>query len=149
MAPIPLGEIARDYHVSHNIFPNVITPVSATSRQFLMFWPLARDRTRVDVVHFGLDWGEGAPPAQWESHLAFWEVVMDEDLQFLESQQRAIVSPGYRGYNLSWMERRLYYAHESIDRTIGIEHIPEELRVPRLLAAHEEQPWHHAADPAG
>jgi len=148
MAPIPLGEIARDYHVSHNIFPNVITPVSATSRQFLMFWPLARDRTRVDVVHFGLDWGEGAPPAQWESHLAFWEVVMDEDLQFLESQQRAIVSPGYRGYNLSWMERRLYYAHESIDRTIGIEHIPEDLRVPRLLAAHEEQPWHHAADPA-
>jgi len=147
MQPIPQGEIASHYHVSHNIFPNVITPIGATSRQFLMFWPITRERTRVDVVHFGLDWGDNDRPAQWDSHLAFWDVVMGEDLQFLESQQKAIVSPGYRGYNLSWMERRLYYAHESIDRTIGIEHIPEALRVPRMLESHEEKPWHHAADP--
>lgn len=73
---------------------------------------------------------------------------MAEDLQFLESQQKAIVSPGYRGYNLSWMERRIYYAHESIDRTMGVENVPEALRVPRLLEAYEEKPWHHAADPA-
>jgi len=147
MLPIPQGELASEYHVSHNLFPNIITPTSANSRQFLMFWPISKERTRVDVVHFGSDWGDGDRPAQWDSHLAFWEIVMAEDLQFLETQQKAIVSPGYRGYNLSWMERRLYYAHECIDKLIGAENIPEAFRVPRRLEAHEEQHWHHAADP--
>jgi phenylpropionate dioxygenase-like ring-hydroxylating dioxygenase large terminal subunit len=147
MQPIPLSEIAAGYHVSHNIFPNIITPVSATSRQFLMFWPLAKDRTRVDVVHFGLDWGDGERPSGWDTHLAFWDIVMAEDLQFLEWQQKAVVSPGFKGYRLSYMERRIYYAHESIDRMIGAEHIPEHLRAEPVLADWREYPAHHAADP--
>ncbi len=147
LPPIPMGEIAANYHVSHNIFPNIITPVSEGARQFLMFWPTTKDRTRVDVVHFGLDWGKNEKPKAWETLLSFWEVVMGEDLQFLEQQQRAVVSPGFRGYNLSFMERRIYYAHESIDRIIGPQNIPEDLRVEQLLKDYQEQPWHHAADP--
>ena len=144
---IPKGEIARDYHVSHNIFPNIITPISEGARQMLMFWPLAKDRTRVDVVHYGLDWGDGDRPAAWGPLLDFWEVVMAEDLQFLEWQQKAVVSPGFKGYRLSYGERRIYYAHESIDRIIGEDNIPEDLRAEQVLADWQEYPWHHAADP--
>ena len=147
MQPIPLPEIAAGYHVSHNIFPNIITPVGGTSRQFLMFWPLAKDRTRVDVVHYGHDWGEGERPSGWDTHLAFWDVVMAEDLQFLEWQQKAVVSPGFKGYRLSYMERRIYYAHESIDAVIGAENIPAALRAEPVLAQWREYPSHHAADP--
>lgn len=147
MQPIPVSEIAAAYHVSHNIFPNIITPVSHTSRQLLMFWPIAKDRTRVDVVHYGLDWGDGERRAGWDTHLTFWDQVMGEDLQFLEWQQKAVVSPGFKGYRLSYMERRIYYAHESIDRMIGAENIPEELRAEPVLAEWCEQPWHHAAEP--
>jgi phenylpropionate dioxygenase-like ring-hydroxylating dioxygenase large terminal subunit len=144
---VSAGEIARHYHVSHNVFPNLITPVGDTARQFLMFWPLSLTRTRVDVVHFGRDWGDGPRPADWDNLLAFWDVVMDEDLQFLEWQQRAVLSPGFRGYRLSYMERRIYYAHESIDRTIGVHNIPEHLRAEPLLAPYQELPEDHAADP--
>ncbi len=145
--PIPVGEIASRHHVSHNVFPNVITPTGDVARQFLMFWPLTRTRTRVDVVHFGLDWGDGERPAGWDKLLAFWDIVMDEDLQFLEWQQKAVLSPGFRGYRLNYLERRIYYAHESIDRTIGVEHIPADLQVEPMLDAHRESPQDHCADP--
>lgn len=148
MPKVAAGEIASNYHVSHNVFPNVITPISMTARQFLMFWPISLTRTRVDVVHFGRDWGEGERPSGWDKLLEFWEVVMQEDLQFLEWQQKAVLSPGFKGYRLSYMERRIYYAHESIDRMIGIENIPEHLRAEQLLEPYYEQPWHHAAEPA-
>jgi hypothetical protein len=147
MPSVAAGEIARHYHVSHNVFPNLITPVGDTARQFLMFWPLSLTRTRVDVVHFGRDWGDGPRPADWDKLLAFWDVVMDEDLQFLEWQQRAVLSPGFRGYRLSYMERRIYYAHECIDRAIGAHNIPEHLRAEPLLGPFQELPEHHAADP--
>lgn len=147
MPSIPLGHIAANYHVSHNVFPNLITPTSDSARQFLMFWPLSRTRTRVDVVHHGRDWGDGERPAGWEALLAFWDVVMQEDLQFLEWQQKAVLSPGFKGYRLSYMERRIYYAHESIDRTMGVENIPEDLRAVPVLDAFRERPEDFAADP--
>jgi phenylpropionate dioxygenase-like ring-hydroxylating dioxygenase large terminal subunit len=147
MDAIPLGEIAASYHVSHNVFPNIITPTGSSARQFLMFWPLSPTRTRIDVVHFGLDWGDGERPSGWDGFLDFWDIVMDEDLQFLEWQQRAVLSRGFVGYRLSYMERRIYYAHESIDRVIGAERIPEELRAVPMLDAHRELPGDHSADP--
>jgi phenylpropionate dioxygenase-like ring-hydroxylating dioxygenase large terminal subunit len=147
MPSVPAGEIARNYHVSHNVFPNLITPVGETARQFLMFWPLSLTRTRVDVVHFGLDWGKDARPSGWDKLLAFWDVVMEEDLQFLEWQQKAVLSPGFKGYRLSYMERRIYYAHESIDQMIGEQNIPESLRAEPMLDRYRERPEHHAADP--
>lgn len=147
LPPIALGEIASSYHVSHNVFPNLITPTGDTARQFLMFWPLTKTRTRVDVVHFGRDWGDAQRPSGWERLLAFWEVVMGEDLQFLEWQQKAVLSSGFKGYRLSYLERRIYYAHECIDRIIGVERIPPELRVLPMLERFVEQPGDHAADP--
>ena len=148
MPTVAVGEIAANYHVSHNVFPNVITPVGETARQFLMFWPISKTRTRVDVVHFGRDWGDADRPNGWDPLLDFWEVVMAEDLQFLEWQQKAVLSPGFKGYRLSYMERRIYYAHESIDRMIGVENIPEHLRAEPMLDSWREEDWHHAADPS-
>jgi phenylpropionate dioxygenase-like ring-hydroxylating dioxygenase large terminal subunit len=147
MRRLPMGDIASNYHVSHNMFPNLITPTGASVRTFLMFWPLSKTRTRIDVVHFGLDLGDEDRPADWDKFLAVWDVIMDEDLQFLAWQQRAVLSPGFKGYRLSYMERRIYYAHESIDRTIGIDRIPEHLRAVPMLDAHREYPEDHAADP--
>ncbi len=46
------------------------------------------------------------------------------------------------------MERRIYYAHESIDRMIGVSNVPPELRAEPMLDAYLELPDHHCADPA-
>jgi hypothetical protein len=39
---------------------------------------------------------------------------------------------------LSYQERRIYHLHETIDRVIGPERIPEGLRVRRVLGDPEE-----------
>jgi len=39
-----------------------------------------------------------------------------------------------RGMPINYQERRIWNFHEQIDRLIGIEKIPEALRVPQLLA---------------
>lgn len=50
----------------------------------------------------------------------------------LEGNLRGV--PDRRGFSdLNYQERRIYHWHEELDRRIGVEHIPEQLRVaPRL-----------------
>ena len=58
----------------------------------------------------------------------------DEDIENLAPIQNSMESQFYEGLPLSYQERRIYYLHETIDRTIGIDHIPENLRVSQLLS---------------
>ena len=51
-----------DIQPAHGIFPNLITPLDARGFPFLVFWPLAIDRTRLDIIWFAADWGEGRSP---------------------------------------------------------------------------------------
>jgi hypothetical protein len=39
---------------------------------------------------------------------------------------------------LSYQERRIYHLHETIDRVIGVERVPEHLRVAPVLGGHVE-----------
>ena len=60
--------------------------------------------------------------------------IIDEDIENLAPIQNSMESQFYKGLPLSYQERRIYYLHETIDRTIGIDHIPEQLRVSQLLS---------------
>ena len=46
-----------------------------------MFWPLAVDRTRLDIVWFAADWGDGELPGKdvWQKRLDRFDVLMDEE----------------------------------------------------------------------
>ncbi|MOA66875.1 hypothetical protein D3C78_1937950 [compost metagenome] len=48
-------------------------------------------------------------------------------------------SNAFPGLRLSYQERRIYWTHEEIDRRIGIERIPEALRVQPVLADFVEE----------
>ena len=39
-----------DLQPAHGIFPNLISPLDARGFPFLVFWPLAIDRTRLDII---------------------------------------------------------------------------------------------------
>jgi choline monooxygenase len=47
--------------------------------------------------------------------------------------QRSMESPAMRGIPINYQERRIWHLHEQIDRTIGVENIPEHLRVAQVL----------------
>jgi hypothetical protein len=65
---------------------------------------------------------------------------MEEDQRNMEPMQRSLESPAMRGVPINYQERRIWHLHEQIDRTIGVERIPEHLRVQQVLAPYIEQP---------
>jgi phenylpropionate dioxygenase-like ring-hydroxylating dioxygenase large terminal subunit len=127
---------------AHGIFPNVITPMDKRGFPFLVFWPTAIDRTRLDIVWFASDWGEGDLPGRdtWQLRLERFDGLMDEDYQNLEPIQRSMEHAAHGGQFINYQERRIWHVQAWIDNIIGPERIPEHLRVPDLLAAWEDRP---------
>ena len=125
---------------AYGLFPHLITPLDARGFPFLVFWPEAIDRTRLDLVWFAPDWGEGALPEAdlWERRFAAFDVVMDEDYSNLEPIQRSMEAAAHTHQVVNYQERRIWHVHAMIDRMIGRSagegRIPEGLRVPDLLA---------------
>ena len=128
-------ELFSTTNPAHGIFPNLITPLDAKGFPFLVFWPEAIDRTRLDIVWFAPEWeGDEHPQADvWEKRLAGFDVVMGEDYANLEPIQRSIESAAHGAQVLNYQERRIWHVHAWIDKIIGPDRIPEHLRVPDLL----------------
>ena len=59
--------------------------------------------------------------------------VLQEDTQFGLAIQKSMESPAFKGVPLSYQEARIYHWNEWADRIIGIENIPEELRVAQVM----------------
>jgi choline monooxygenase len=127
--------IERDHNPSYSIFPNIILPIAPTGIPSVFFWPQSADRTLLDVVWFAPDWGQGKRDPLWETRIANFDRIVDEDISFVEPIQESITSPGFRGVPLNYQERRIYHWHEELDRRIGVERIPEHLRVKPMLDA--------------
>jgi nitrite reductase/ring-hydroxylating ferredoxin subunit len=133
-----------DIQPAYGIFPNIITPLDARGFPILGFWPLALDRTRLDITWFAADWGEGEMPAEqreiWDARLTRFDAVMDEDYENLQPIQRSMETAAHGGQVLNYQERRIWHVQAWIDNTIGPERIPAHLRVPDLLADWVERP---------
>ncbi len=53
--------------------------------------------------------------------------------------QASMESPALTGIPINYQERRIWHLHEEIDRVIGAERIPPELRLEQVLAPYVEQ----------
>lgn len=127
-------DLERYNNPSYNFYPNLITPVAPSGIPFLTFWPKGPRKMVVDVHWFAPDWGGGDLPDGWDMRIENFARILDEDLQFAPQIQESVESPGFRGYNLNYQERRIYHWHEELDRRIGIDRIPEHLRVKPVMA---------------
>ncbi len=131
------GEIPRTTNLAYNLFPNFVTPLDLTGFPILLFWPLDIRRTRMDVLWFGgpdFELDNGEMPESWQGRIKLFDIVFDEDTQNLAGIQDSLESEGFKSVALSYQERRIYHLHEELDRLIGIENVPEELRVKQLLS---------------
>jgi phenylpropionate dioxygenase-like ring-hydroxylating dioxygenase large terminal subunit len=126
---------------AHGIFPNLITPMDRRGFPFLVFWPTAIDRTRLEIVWFAADWGAGEMPGGdiWRQRLERFDLLMDEDYRNLEPIQRSMETAAHGGQVVNYQERRIWHVHAWIDKVIGPDVVPESLRVPDLLADFVEQ----------
>ncbi len=135
--PLPeidgLDPLFAETNPAYSVFPNLITPLDTIGFPFIQFWPLDAETTEVEWTFYG-------PPSQspeqdraWQSYLTIFDAVMEEDFRNLAPMQRSVASGALDSIPLSYQERRIYHLHEEIDRVIGVERIPEPLRVAACL----------------
>lgn len=135
-----VDEMVRSTSTAYSVFPNLIAPVAASGFPFITFWPLDRSTTRIDWVHYGpRDWDGDDLPEQWRARLDRFDQIMAEDTRNMTPMQRSLDSPALRGVTINYQERRIWHFNEQIDRVIGPERIPAELRVPSLLSDYVER----------
>lgn len=143
----PDGEIYRRSSVAHTLWPNVVVPWGVGSGRFIIFWPIGPGECEIEVMGVGPDWGEGdLPPDRVIANERFDGVLM-EDIENLAAIQASLESGAFTGMMLGYQERRLYWAHEEIDRVIGLDAVPDELRVSPVLGPFVETA--PASEPAG
>jgi len=132
-------EIVRSGSMSYNMFPNIVTPIGAYEFPYLQFWPTSKSTTRFEVTFFGRGDEVDKDSAYWQEKIAGFNVVLGEDNENLPWIQRSIESGALQGVPLSYQERRIYHFHEYVDQVIGVENIPEHLRVaPKLRLLQED-----------
>jgi hypothetical protein len=124
---------------SYHVFPNLSIVFGGTGFMFLITnWP-SGPTTSTYHVH----WCSSLDPEEHrdtlEQLVGFNQSVLLEDLSVIPSIQRSIDAGGLQAVRLSYQERRIYHVHEAIDRAIGVERVPEDLRVPQLLGAFVER----------
>ena len=91
-------------------------------------------------MHYGpKNWEGDELPPHWQARMDTFDEIMEEDRRNMEPMQRSLESPAMRGINVNYQERRIWNFHEQIDRTIGIDRIPEHLRVAQVLDPYIER----------
>jgi phenylpropionate dioxygenase-like ring-hydroxylating dioxygenase large terminal subunit len=122
-----------------SIFPNTIIPLGRIGFPINIFWPVGKDTTRLDWIYYALPPdGEDRFPdelsEQWKARRAVYNQIMSEDEMNMAPMQRSMESPALTGIPINYQERRIWHLHEEIDRIIGPDNIPPELRIEPVLA---------------
>jgi len=133
-----VNAMVRSTSSAYSIFPNLITPIAGYGFPFITFWPIDRASTLIEWNHYApidFDPADGLPE-HWAKRMENFDLIMAEDFWNMAPMQRSIESPAMRGVPINYQERRIWHFHEQLDRMIGIDRIPEHLRVPQLLAAY-------------
>ena len=140
-ADIPaVNDMFRCTSSAYSLFPNLVTPVGGDGFPFLLFWPLDKRTTRLDWIFYApKDWEGDDIPERWRRRTDTFNLIMEEDRRNMEPMQRSLESPGTSGVPINYQERRIWHLHEQIDRTIGVERIPEHLRVQQVLDRYVEK----------
>ena len=139
-----VGEIGRTCTQSYGLFPNWVSPLSQYAIPPILFWPNGINKSRMETWTMAPPWKEGMKPDMWtEDDGARLRQVLIEDTQFGEKIQVSMESNGFKGVPLSYQEARIYHWNEAADRMIGIDNIPEELRVEQVIG----DEWVYPNDP--
>jgi hypothetical protein len=144
-SPLPplfdgVGDLPSSGTFSYHVFPNL--SIVFGSPGFLFFitnWPTGPG-TSTYHVHWCASVAPDDPVHRryLEGFVTFNEAVLFEDLTVLPGIQSSIDAGALPAIQLGYQERRIYHVHETIDRVIGAERIPESLRVTPVLGDHVE-----------
>lgn len=117
-----------------SLFPNAIIGFQPMGFPLISAWPLSVGSCRLDVVWYGMDWGDAERPAEWDKVVTDFTTLTGEDLSNLSAMQKSVEADPSKGMPISALECLVYQLHAEIDKAIGPENIAPELRVPDALS---------------
>lgn len=134
-------DIVKCTSTALSLFPNIIIPFFSTGFPINLYWPIDKGTTRFEWIYYAIkDWEGDELPERWKARQADFDLIQEEDMENMAPMQNSLESGALAGIPTSYQERRLWHLHEQIDRMIGIENIPPELRVEQLLEPYVEDP---------
>jgi phenylpropionate dioxygenase-like ring-hydroxylating dioxygenase large terminal subunit len=121
------------------IYPNTVLAISETVIFTAQAWPVTPGEMRYDACYMMAAPKDRVNGAPYDRIIAATERILKEDLANLSFMQASFEAGAIDSIPLSYQERRIYYLHESIDRSIGAELIPSQLRIQPILEPFIEQ----------
>jgi nitrite reductase/ring-hydroxylating ferredoxin subunit len=130
-----VGDLPSAGTFSYHVFPNL--SIVFGNPGFLFFitnWPTGPSSSTYHV-HWCSSAGLDDPQhgAYLDGFVKLNQSILFEDLSVLPGIQQSIDAGALDAITLSYQERRIYHVHEAIDRVIGVERVPDELRVEQVL----------------
>jgi phenylpropionate dioxygenase-like ring-hydroxylating dioxygenase large terminal subunit len=126
----------KEHTIALPMFPNSFTAIDPVGFTWQNWWPVGQGKTV--MVGYLMGWKDDS-----EADRKFWEgmkvqvaAIVAEDQRLFASVQRSLESGLVPSILMGCQERALYWYQEEVDRRIGIDRIPEHLRIKPQLAAH-------------
>lgn len=129
----PPGEFQRyeEFAINLPIFPNLSGGLDTGGFVWESFWPAGPSRTVIEIPLYG--WVESNDDAYWDAVLAENVRLLGEDLAILPGVYKAMLTGHMPEIVVGYQELGIYRYHEEIDRRIGAENIPPELRIAPVM----------------
>lgn len=117
-------------------FPNGFTALDPSGFNWMNFWPVGPDKVAIVSTIMGETRANpDEDAAYWEAFAAYQSQILDEDVGLFTTVQRSMRQGDLTALVLSSQEQYLQWYHEHIDRLIGRENIPAQLRVDPVMSA--------------
>lgn len=126
----------KDHTVALPMFPNSFMAIDPVGFGWQTWWPVGPRKTVMVFTLMG--WKDGGNADFWDGMNEQVKAIASEDLHLFADLQRSLDSGVTENILMGYQERALYWYQEEIDRRIGIENIPEHLRMTPVLAPFAE-----------
>jgi len=133
----PTG-IYSSYLTGSQMFPNVALGLDLQGFPILTFWPDGPHKAIMDIKMLGPDGDRDDIPGYWDRLVTETLGIVAEDTALMNRIQTSLEGGYFTGMVLSYTERTIYWYQEELDRRIGIDKIPENLRIQQVLSPYTE-----------
>jgi choline monooxygenase len=135
-APDGPAALFKEHTVALPMFPNGFSALDPIGFAWQSWWPVSQGKTLMVATLMG--WRNDS-----EEDRQFWagmnvqvRKIIAEDQRLFANIQRSFDSGVIPTVLMGYQERALYWYQEEIDRQIGPENIPSDLRITPVLAGH-------------
>lgn len=128
-------DLYKDHTIGLPMFPNGFAALDPVGFGWQTWWPVSPTKTVMAVTLLG--W-EDQDEAFWDGMSQQVRAIAAEDALLFGDLQRSYDSGVLDSVLIAFQEQQIYWYHEEVDRTIGVDRIPDHLRVKQVLGSQIE-----------